>query len=1242
VKLNITAVCLTSILTFSFSLFAQPNPFVLSDPNNPSCVPHTEIDEALLEDIIEKKAIDKRRRIGSNNYTIPVVFHIIHKEGVENISDAQVYSALDILNKDFNGGNSDLTQVPDPFAEIIGNGSIHFALAKQAPDGTCTNGINRYLSGYDDTYSYFWTDDGQYYLNTIKAAHYWDTDKYLNVYVVNQSYNSGLAYFPYQVEARPNAEKWLDGIMMRHYNLGNIGTAKHNSLTHTFAHEVGHYLDLMHIWGNWFYPGSSRLSWKDDCLYDDNRCPDFYCHSDDLVNDTPNTEYYFEGCIYQSNTCGSADNATNIMGYGCELMFTQGQVTRMHRTLNSSLANRNNLWSTANLEYTLNCSGIPAETNCKKLYNSFVQDFSIVSDNTGYLRHYLGGIKNKVRYRIDGGSWVEFESSDIYYYTVNQIEACATYEFQISEQCDTIFSPWSSSKFFYTNDAAIPEINQIAPIDSLACFGNDTLSNPQDCSYFKLLFELNNQTYLNTANGVAQALPYGGTPPYEYEWSTGEESALINGLSPGFYVVSVTDSLGCMLNDSIQILAVNCDDFHVELSSTNEYYFEGNDGTAFAEISGGLTPYKYNWSNGDSIASLYNLSPGSYSVQVEDAQGCTALDSILIEGIDCSLLDLNIEVSHQTYYGVNDGSILIEVIGGTAPFANNWSNGDSISFIQNLAPATYNLLVTDALECELNVSVQIDSVDCKHLSMEIYTEDASSPQAEDGLAMTTVNGGNPPYQYLWSTGDTVSVLDSLATGNYTLTVRDSIGCPIIENVLINSPVCDSIHLNFISSDETYFEAHDGSAMVVATGGFEPYNYLWSTGDSVNTLVNLMPDEYWVKVTDTLGCFALDTIIVDSVDCNNLDIDINSSHETYFDANDGNILIEVSGGNPPYQYIWSTGDSTAQINNLPPDTYYLSLIDQLGCNLQDSITIKAVDCSTLEVSVETSDETYSDGNDGSAAIFILGVQAPYQYLWSSGDTISQLNNLAPGIYTFQVIDGVGCVLEDSIQIKSVQCSMLSVDVIEKQITCADGKDGSLFIAGVQHANEPYTINWSNGSSAYLNNNLSAGVYTLSLMDDLGCTFLQEFIMEDGAQISMTEVISPASSFQSPDASIDITVYGGVAPYQFFWSTGTLDEDISNVFAGTYWLSITDSLNCHISITNIEVPVGESCPNTVVETPASFTNSNIVQAKDNIQSNRIVQTGEALHYSAGQIISLENDFHILKGGVFEAVIEDCGDE
>ncbi len=1237
-KIKTTIVCILSLYGFLFWASAQPNPFVNTNPHHQACVLPTDIDENLLADIVEQKSNERNRRIGRNSYTIPIVFHILHKNGLENIEDDQVYSALDILNQDFNSGNADLVQVPAPFAGIIGNATIQFALAQQAPDGSCTNGINRYYSGFDTTYNYFWTDDGQYYLNTIKAEHYWDTDKYLNIYVVNQSYNSGLAFFPYQVEAKANAGKWLDGIMIRHYNLGNIGTAKHNGLPHVLSHEVGHYLDLMHIWGNWFYPGSSQLSWKDDCNYKDALCPDFYCHSDDMVNDTPNTEYQFSGCIYQSNTCGSADNATNIMGYGCELMFTEGQVKRMHRTLNSTIADRNNIWSQANLDYTLRCSGTTANINCKKLYSSFVNRFSIVSNNTGYILHYLNGINNKVRYRINHGAWVEFPVSDSHFYTVNEILACATYEFQISEQCDTLFSPWSASKFFYTNDASLPEANTITPINSMNCFETDTI---QDCSQLQLSFQVNHQTHIDTVNGSAEAIVFGGTSPYEIQWSTGAQSPLITDLSPGYYHVSVSDSLGCMQKDSIQILGVLCDNFQLNVNSTNETYFNANNGTAFAEINGGLPPYHYQWSNGYNFASQYSLSPAVYSVIVEDRQGCSAIDSIRIEAVNCDSFNFVVSTTHQSYYQVNDGVATAQVINGTPPYTYYWSTGDTLSSIENVAPGSYSVSIVDALACQLRLPFQIDSINCLDFNMAIETLDASNTQISDGAASVTLTGGNPPYQYFWSTGDTISSLNNLSTGNYTITTIDSLGCQLTEQILINSFICDSIHLDFTIFDETYFEANDGSAMALATGGTAPYSYTWSTGDTTQTINNLMPGVYWLSVQDSLNCATIDSLVIQAVDCQNLAVDVNPSNETYVDANDGSIMLEVSGGHEPYVYQWSTGDTTAHLSNLTPAIYYFTLTDSLGCFLKDSITINAIDCSSLEVSPEVTHETYNHANDGMILLNISGGQVPFHYQWSTSDTTTQLTNLAPATYSFQITDHVGCTLVDSIEVRSVECSMLSVEVIQKEVTCAGDDDGSLFIAGIMHVNEPYKINWSNGVSSDINDNLVAGTYTLVLTDDIGCRFEAAYEVKEGTAIAANTVITPASSFQTPDASIDLSVTSGTPPYQYYWSNGTIEEDVYDIFAGNYWLSITDSLNCNVTLTNIEVGIAENCPYNVVETPSAFAQDNVVRAQHMIQSNRRIHQGDSLHYTAGNSINLENDFQILKGATFEAKIDDCGE-
>lgn len=1218
------------------STVAQPNPFVNPNEDHPSCVMPTDITKALLKDVLvkKKKGNIQRMRV-TNTYTIPMVFHIIHKNGEENISDEQILNAVDMLNEDFSATNPDIIDVRTPFSNIIGDARINFALAKQAPDGNCTDGINRYVSGYDSLYSYFWTDDGQYYIDRIKAAHYWDTDKYLNVYVVNQSYNSGLAFFPYQVEAMSNAEKWLDGIMIRHYNVGNIGTAASNNLPHTFAHEVGHFLDLMHIWGNWFYPGASALSWENDCMYNDALCPDFYCHSDDLVGDTPNTEYQFQGCVYETTTCGTSDNATNIMGYGCELMFTEGQVERMHAALNSSLADRDNLWSQSNLEYTLNCSGTPAAINCKKLYNSFIYDFSIVANNYAYVLHYLNEINNKIRYRVNSGSWTAFEPSSNYYYAVTEIVKCATYEFQISEQCDTIFSPWSDSQFFYTDANEIPNVLTSGPLDSLDCFLIDTI---QSCNNLLLSINKSNQSYFETNDGMAEATVSGGVAPYTYSWSNNSADSIINNLAPGNYSVLVNDAQNCALQDSIEILRVNCDSISLTIDATNESYFNASDGTAFANIAGGAVPYTYNWSNGDSIASIYNLMEGSYQLLVTDARGCSISDSIIINGIDCNV-SLTFESTNETYFELGDGTASANLINATLPLSYNWSNGDSIASISNLLPGEYNLILTDATGCATDTSFIIQPVDCDSFALETIIQDASNTQINDGSIMAVASGGISPYTYSWSTGDSLSSLENLAIGGYILTVTDGLGCLITENILIGGADCGFFKVSILSTNQTYFNINDGNATVGVSGGVAPFSFNWSNGYTTQTLSNLAPGDYMVYATDAAGCVAADTTSIEVVNCNAINIQLSYYNETYYQASDGMAEAIIAGGNAPFTYAWSNGNTASIINNLSAASYFVEVTDARGCTAMDSLTILPVDCSSLDMVINKTNETYFGINDGTALASLSGGIAPYTYNWSNEESTETISNLVPGIYQLQVTDSIGCVVVDSIRILPINCDLFGVDVIQENISCPSGADGSLFIGQVNYGFTPYDISWSNGVDDYFNGELEVGNYSLLLTDSVGCSFEGEYYISSGGDITIAENITAASSYQSNDGAIDITVSGGTAPYTFFWSNGALTEDIYNVLPGFYWLNITDSLACYSTFINIEVDVFEPCPLFINHLNQPFISPGIKQAVDYIISDGIVNTGDVVGYKAGKLISLEIGFEVQQAATFDAVISAC---
>ena len=284
--------------------------------------------EQFTRGFIEKR--ENRRSANATQYIIPVVFHVLHLNGPENISDAQIHDAMRILNEDFSDGNNPrLSAIVSSFQPVIGHPNIEFRLARKDPSGNPTDGIIRVVTAE--------TNQGD---QDSKLESYWPRDKYLNVWVTkaingDDSDFGTLAYSQLPGTVNSNFFAPYDGVIIKQQFVGTIGTSV-DADGATLTHEVGHYLNLSHPWGNSNQPGLSSN-----------------CNIDDGVTDTPNTVGTSSGCNTSQSTCGSLDNVQNFMDYAsCELMFTQGQVNRMLGALNSTVASRNNLWDPNNLSAT--------------------------------------------------------------------------------------------------------------------------------------------------------------------------------------------------------------------------------------------------------------------------------------------------------------------------------------------------------------------------------------------------------------------------------------------------------------------------------------------------------------------------------------------------------------------------------------------------------------------------------------------------------------------------------------------------------------------------------------------------------------------------------------------------------------------------------------------------------------------------------------------------------------------------
>ncbi len=271
-----------------------------------------------LETFTEQYTAQHASERSGNVLIIPIVFHIIHNYGVENISDAQVLDQVRILNEDFRLMNSDTSFIVPDFKPIAADCEIEFRLATIDPDGNCTNGIDRIQS----TLTYNGDDNSK--LNP------WPSNEYMNVWTVNNLGSSGAAAYAYYPGTAPQG---ADGVIAIHAYIGSIGSGS-PTRSRVLTHEIGHCLNLAHVWGSTNDPGVA-------------------CGNDG-VNDTPITKGW-TACNVNGSVCNPPllENVQNYMEYSyCCKMFTQGQKTRMRAALNSSAGGRNNLWQAANLVAT--------------------------------------------------------------------------------------------------------------------------------------------------------------------------------------------------------------------------------------------------------------------------------------------------------------------------------------------------------------------------------------------------------------------------------------------------------------------------------------------------------------------------------------------------------------------------------------------------------------------------------------------------------------------------------------------------------------------------------------------------------------------------------------------------------------------------------------------------------------------------------------------------------------------------
>jgi gliding motility-associated-like protein len=648
-----------------------------------------------------------------------------------------------------------------------------------------------------------------------------------------------------------------------------------------------------------------------------------------------------------------------------------------------------------------------------------------------------------------------------------------------------------------------------------------------------------------TATGGVFISVSGGLSPYTYLWSNGAITQDINNVIAGTYTVTITDFSSCqaifdtvitqpaVLTDSVQFSPATC-------GLVN--------GTATVFPYGGTSPYTFLWSNGATTQSINSLTPGGYSVTIRDANLCVKTRSVNIANATGPTVVVD-STRNVSCFGGTNGAVYITISGGTAPRTTLWSNGSLSNDLLNVAAGIYTITVTDANACTATASGTVTQPAAVNDSVQVVNATCGQ---NNGSVSVFPFGGTSPYTYLWNTGATTSTLSSLASGNYTVTIRDANLCSKIRTTTVAAiglpvAVIDSVRNVNCNGNAT------GAVYISVNGGLSPFTYLWSNGAITQDITNLVAGNYTVTVTDANLC----TAVVDSTvsQPSALLAPVSTNSATCGLAN-GSATVTPSGGAGTYTYLWSNGQTTATINSLAAGSYTVTVRD---ANLCTKTAVAVVGNIGGPVGVIDSVRNVRCNGASTGAIFISvsGSATPFSYQWSNGALTQDLLNVIAGTYTVTITDTNSCsatlsatigqspLLNDSIQVASANCG-------------APTGNATVFPYG---GTSPYTVLWSNGQTTNTIFNLVAGTYTVTITDGFGCTKVDfANISSTGGPVVAVDSIRNVRCFGGTTGGIFITVNGGTLPYTYLWSNGALTQDLTNVGAGSYTVTITDFNNC----------------------------------------------------------------------------------
>jgi hypothetical protein len=448
----------------------------------------------------------------------------------------------------------------------------------------------------------------------------------------------------------------------------------------------------------------------------------------------------------------------------------------------------------------------------------------------------------------------------------------------------------------------------------------------------------------------------------------------------------------------------------------------------------------------------------------------------------------------------------------------------------------------------------------------------------------TVTGGVAAYGFVWSNGALTEDLSNVGADTYNVTITDQNGCQTSNSITLTEPSALAVSLNTISNYNGFGIScngnADGAIDVNVSGGTGVYGYLWSNGATSQDLNNVTAGTYSLTVTDNNGCTAsisetltqapaLTASAVVSSNYNGFGISCNG-------LSDGAVDLTSTGGAGGTAYLWNTGATSEDLSGISAGSYSVVVSDVNGCTASASATVTQPIMLTASAVPSTNfngfNITCNGVTDGVINLTVNGGVPGYSFQWDNGSLVEDPAGLGADTYNVLVTDLNGCTVSASTTLTEPDMLMSSIaassDYNGFGVSCYGYNDGFIDVH-VTGGTGVYSYLWSSGAITQDINNIPAGSYTVSISDNNGCTSSQSITLAEPAVFTATALVT--TSFNGfgvtcnglTDAVIDLTVNGGAGGNQFVWNNGANTEDLSNIGAGAYSVTITDVNGCMIS-------------------------------------------------------------------------------